>query len=178
MLKKTSLRSLILAVSLMLLSTVAQAQVNRIVELKGEVQIKRDGATNYQRAFQGMTLILGDLLLLDEGAVVTVRCSDRTLGTAQPGVLSGLKTICPSAKSTDPRGQDNIFLDLLRGDFTYQTLLLTENPLLSWPPVSEATYYRVKVMAGNQVIWEKTVDGNSVEYQGETLRPKFFYELV
>ncbi len=178
MLPKLLIRSLILALSLTLLPTVAQAGKNRIVDLKGEAQIKLAGATNYQPAFKGMTLILGDILLPNEGTEVIVNCSDGKPRKAQAGVPSGLKAICPSAKSTDPRGEDNIFLDLLRGEFTYQTLLLAENPLLSWSPVSGVNRYRVKVKAGEEVIWEKMVEGTSVQYQGEPLRPKFFYNLV
>ncbi len=170
--------SVILAVALTLLPNVAQAGKNRIVELKGDAQIRLAGATKYQPASTGMTLILGDTLIPDDGAEVIVNCSDGKLGKAQAGVPSGLKAICPSAKSTDPRGEDNIFLDLLRGEFTYQTLLLSEKPLLSWSPVSGVNQYRVKVKAGNRVIWEEIVEGTSVRYEGQPLRPKFFYELV
>jgi DNA-binding ferritin-like protein len=176
--QKLLIRFLILAVSLTLVPTVAQAGVNRIVELKGEANIQRMGTTNYQRAFPGMTLTLGDTLFPNEGAVVTVHCSDGKIRNAQPGVESRLKAICPSAKSTDPRGQAPIFIDLLEGDFRAATLVVTENPLLSWSPVAGATRYRVKLMAGNEVIWQEAVEATIVRYQGEPLRPKFPYELV
>ncbi len=178
MLSKLLIRSLILAVSLTLLPTVAQAGRNRIVELKGEAQIRPAGATNYQPVFTGRILTLGDILWPNEGTVAIVNCSDGKQRKADAGVPSGLKAICPGAKSTDPRAEDNIFLALLRGEFTYQTLLLAENPLLSWPSVSGVNRYRFKVKAGESVIWEKMVEGTSVKYQGEPLRPKFFYELV
>ena len=178
MLPQTLIRSLILAIGLTLLSTVAQAGKNRIVELKGEAEIQLAGTTNFQPAFTGMTMVLGDVLLPSEGTEAILNCSDGKLGKAQGGVRSGLKAICPSAKSTDPRAGDNIFLDLLRGEFTYQTLLLSENPLLTWPSVAGVDRYRVKVKAGEQVIWEEIVKGTSVEYQGEPLVPKFFYDLV
>ncbi len=171
-------RSVILAVGLTLIPNVAQAGKNRIVELKGDAQIRLAGATNEQTASTGMTLILGDVLLPDDGAEVIVNCSDGTLGKAEAGVPSGLKAICPSAKSTDPRGEDNIFLDLLEGEFAYQTLLLSENPLLSCSPVLGVNQYRVKVKAGDIVIWEQIVEGTSIQYQGNPLRPKFFYDLV
>jgi hypothetical protein len=100
MLPKLLIRSLILAVSLTLLPTVAQAGKNRIVELKGEAKIKLAGAINYQPVFKGMTLVLGDILLPNEGAEVIVNCSDGKRKQAQAGVPSGLKAICPSAKST------------------------------------------------------------------------------
>lgn len=175
---KLLIRSLILTVSLTLVPKIAQAGVNRIVELKGEAKIQRGGTNTYQPAFKGTTITLGDILLPNKGAIVTVNCSDGKLRKAQPGVESGLKAICPSAKSTDPRGQAPIFIDLLEGDFIAQTLLLTDNPLLTWPPVSGATRYRVKVMAGNEVIWQETVEGTNVRYQGEPLRSKFPYQLV
>ncbi|ELS05144.1 hypothetical protein Xen7305DRAFT_00048850 [Xenococcus sp. PCC 7305] len=178
MLLKLLIRSLILAIGLTLLPTVAQAGKNRIVELKGEAQIQLAGTTKFQPASIGMTMVLGDILLPNEGTVAIVNCSDGKLGRAQAGVRSGLKAICPSAKSTDPRAGDNIFLDLLRGEFTYQTLLLSENPLLTWPSVSGVESYLVKVKAGEQVIWEEIEEGTSVEYKGEPLVPKFFYDLV
>lgn len=177
MLSKLVIRSLILAVSLTLLPTVAQAGSNRIVELKGEAQIRLAGTTNDRPVFTGRILTLGDILSPSEGTVAIVDCSDGKPRKAQAGDPSGLKTICPSAKSTDPRGEDNIFPDLLQGEFTYQTLLLTENPLLSWPPVSRVNRYLFKVKAGEEVIWEKMVEGTSVQYQGEPLVPKFFYKL-
>lgn len=177
MLSKLVIRSLILAVSLTLLPTVAQAGRNRIVELKGEAQIRLAGTTNDRPVFTGRILTLGDILSPSEGTVAIVDCSDGKPRKAQAGDPSGLKAICPSAKSTDPRGEDNIFPDLLRGEFTYQTLLLAENPLLSWPSVSGVNRYRVKVKAGEEVIWEKIVEGTSVQYQGEPLVPKFFYKL-
>ena len=175
---KTLIRSLILAIGLTLLPTVAQAEKNRIVELKGEAQIQLAGTTKFQPAFTGMTMVLGDILLPSEGTVAIVNCSDGKLGRAQAGVRSGLKAICPSAKSTDPRAGDNIFLDLLRGEFVYQTLLLSENSLLTWPSVAGSDRYWVKVKAGEQVIWEDMVEGTSFEYKREPLVPKFFYDLV
>ena len=179
MVPKLLIRSFILAVSLTLLPTVAQAGKNRIVELKGEAQIQLAGTAKFQSAFTGMTMVLGDILLPSEGTEAIVNCSDGKLGKAQAGIPSGLKAICPSAKSTDPRAGDNIFLDLLRREFTHQTLLLAENPLLTWPSVS-GNRYRVKVKAGEQVIWEEIVEGTSVQYQqyqGELLVPKFFYDV-
>ncbi len=165
--------------SLVLLPKFAQANpVNRIVELTGEAQIQRVGSTNYQRAFTGMTLNLGDILLPDEGAVVKVRCSDRRLRSAQAGVMSGLKTICPGSRNTDARVATPIFIDLLEEDFVYQTLVLTDKPLLSWSSVSGATGYQVQIKAGEQIIWSQTVEDTSVFYSGEPLRPKFFYQLV
>ncbi|MGK7898719.1 MAG: tetratricopeptide repeat protein [Xenococcus sp. (in: cyanobacteria)] len=178
MLPKLLIRSLILAIGLTFLPTVAQAGKNRIVELKGEAQIQLAGTTKFQPVHTGMTMVLGDILLPSEETVVIVNCSDGKLGKAQAGVRSGLKAICPSAKSTDPRDGDNIFLDLLREEFTYQTLLLSENPLLTWPSISGVDSYRVKVQAGEQVIWEEIVEGTSVEYKGEPLVHGFFYDLV
>lgn len=178
MLLKPLIRSLILAIGLTLLPNVAQAGKNRIVELKGEAQIQLAGTTNFQPASIGMTMVLGDILLPNEGTVAIVNCSDGKLGRAQAGVRSGLKAICPSAKSTDPRTGDNIFLDLLRGEFSYQTLLLSENPLLVWPSVSGVDRYRVQIKAGEQVIWEEIVKGTSFEYKCEPMVHKFFYDLV
>lgn len=165
--------------SLALLPKFAQAiPVNRIVELTGEAEIQRVGATTYQQAFTGMTISLGDILLPAEGALVRVRCSDRKLAQAQAGVMSGLLTICPGSRNTDARAATPIFLDLLKKDFVYQTLVIADRPLLSWQPVSGATSYSVQIKAGEQIIWSQTVKDTNAIYSGEPLRPKFFYKLV
>ena len=169
----------ILTCSLALSPKPAQANsVNRIVELTGEAQIQRVGTNTYQRAFPGMTLTVGDILLPDRGAVVRVRCGDRRLRSAQAGVMSGLKTICPGSRNTDARVATPIFIDLLEEDFVYQTLVLTDKPLLSWSSVPGATSYRVQLKAGERIIWSETVEDTNVLYSGEPLRPKFVYELV
>lgn len=179
MVKIKSLCLWIFTCSFVLLPNLARANsVNRIVELTGKAQIQRLGATNLQPAFLGMTLNLGDLLVPNEGAVVRVRCSDRHLRSAQAGVMSGLKTICPGSKNTDARAATPIFLDLLEQDFIYQTLVIGDRPLLSWQAISGATSYRVQIKAGEQIIWSQTVKDTNVIYSGESLRPKFFYQLV
>lgn len=175
---KFSILSLIFTAYLISIPTVAQAGNNSIVELQGEAQIKRKGASDWKPAFVGTIINLGDILLPSEGAEVRVICGNDELEQALAGIPSGLKTICPSAKSTVPRRDDNIFIDLLRKEFAYQTLLLTENPLLSWSPVTGVNQYRVKVKAGDTVIWEETVEGTRTEYQGEPLRSKLPYDLV
>ncbi len=172
------IRCLILSLCLTLVPKIALAGgKNRIIELKGDAQVKWKGTTNYHPAFTGMTLIVDDILLPKEGTEVMVNCSDGKVKKAQAGVPSGLKAICPSAKDTDPRSGGNIFIDLLQGEFTYKTLLLAENPVLTWQAVSGVNRYQVTVKAGDEEIWSKMVEDTSVEYQGDSLRPKFFYDL-
>ena len=91
MLPKLLIHSLILAVSLTLLPAIAQAEKNRIVELKGEAQIKLAGATNYRPVFTGRILTLGDILWPNKGTLAIVNCSDGKPRKAQAGVPSGLK---------------------------------------------------------------------------------------
>jgi hypothetical protein len=179
MLKKYLVFALALATELTFFSQLllAQTNFNRIVELKGSAKLKRNGSNVYQSAFLGMKLVLGDTLLPDPGTTVKVSCGDGTLRPVQTGVESGLKTICPEAKSTDPRTGEAIFLDLLRGEYTYWTLLLTDKPPLTWPSVAGATHYHVKVKAGDKIIWETTVAGTNTDYQGPALRAKFNYVI-
>ena len=160
-----------------LVPTVANASVNRIVELQGEVMIKKKNGSQ-KPASIGKLLELGDLLLPKQGAVVKVRCADGKLKRARSGVESGLNTICPGVRySTDSRGED-IFLLLVSSGFVYETLFLEDKPLLRWPSVPEATGYRVQVMAADEEIWLEEIRCIQIPYGGTALQPQVDYQLV
>ncbi len=161
-----------------LVPTVANASFNRIVEIRGEVMLKKKNGSRYSPASVGNLLKLGDLLLPKQGSVVKVRCADGKLKRARSGVESGLKTICPGVRySTDSRGAD-IFLLLLTSGFVYETQFLEDKPLLRWPSVPEASRYRVRVMAADEEIWLEEIRGIQIPYGGTALQPEVDYQLV
>ncbi|MGK7875303.1 MAG: hypothetical protein AB4426_18990 [Xenococcaceae cyanobacterium] len=169
---------LALTLAAIVVPTVAHASVNRIVELQGEVSIKKKNGAQYRPASVGTTLEFGDLLWPQSGAVVMIRCADGKLKRALSGVESGLKAICPGSRySRDPR-EENIFLLLLTSQFIYETQFLEDKPLLRWQPIQAATRYRVRVMAADEVVWEEEVSGTEVRYGGSMLQPGVDYQLV
>ena len=170
--QKSLLYWLILGISVTLIAPGAYAGKNRIVELNGTAEIKLKGEPDYEPVFQGVSLIKGDILFPAAATVVKIRCSDGKLKQAQAGVPSPLGDICPGAKSTDPRAGSSIFTQLLDGDFTPQTLLLTNPPLLSWPSIAGASHYQVKMMANHEIIWQKTITATRIRYEGEPLQPE------
>ncbi|MEL6438116.1 MAG: tetratricopeptide repeat protein [Cyanobacteria bacterium J06621_8] len=158
-----------------------KAEPNRIEVLQGEAQIKRKGEEAYLPVFQWQEINPGDELLPSEGAVVKVRCGDRErkLKRVSVGVPSGLGTICPkSDRNRDARGKERIFLDLLRGEFSYETALVEEELLLRWSAVSGAESYRVWLARGNEVVWQQVVQDTQILYQGAALEPGIRYRLV
>lgn len=167
---------LALTLSAIAMPTIANAAINRIVELQGEAKIKRKDSPEHRSAFQGYILKPGDVLQPESGAALVVSCADRELRQVQAGVPSGLETICPSTRSLDAK-PDDIFLDLLNDEFEYETLLL-EQPLLQWPSISGATRYRAALVAADEVTWEQEVSDRSVRYAGPALQPGVEYRFV
>ena len=175
--RKQLIYSFIFALILVFIPDLVKALPNRIVELEGKAEIKRKGQTDYQPVFKWDIVNLGDIIRPEAGTKLIIRCSDRKLRKADSGLPSGLLAICPTAKNTDARAGENIFLDLLRGEYTYQTLLLVDRPFLTWAEIPGADSYEVKIKAGEEIVWEKTLQGTSVQYDREPLFPKFFYDL-
>jgi len=159
----------------------ARAESSRIEVLEGEAQIKREGEVDYTPVFQWQEITLGDELLPGEGSIVEVRCGDRQrkLKSVSAGVASGLGTICPDiVRNRDARGKERIFLDLLRGEFVYETALLDEQLILHWSEVSGATSYRLWLAKSNEVLWQQEVNDTQIFYDGSPLEVGVRYRLV
>ncbi len=175
------LLTLLLGLAFVGIPRAVRAEPNRIEVLQGEAQIKREGQNNYVPALQWNEINLGDLLWPAEGAVVKVRCGDRQrqLKSVSAGIPSGLRTICPSNVSNIyARGKERIFLDLLRGEFAYETALLEEKLVLRWPAVEGAGRYRLWLAQGNEVLWQQVVSETQIPYAGPALQAGTRYRLV
>jgi len=155
---------------------------NQIIELQGSVAIKRKGASQYQSASVGAAINLGDLIRPAQGARVKVRCYNNTVWSVPAEVESGLGAGCPdsvAARSLDARGGDD-FLEFLAQRYVYATQVSEANPLLRWQVMPNTVQYQIQVMAGDQQLWETTVEGNNtvIRYAGEPLKSDVDYQLV
>lgn len=171
----------VLGIAVSVIPRRVRAEPNRIEVLEGEAQIKRMGEEDYHPVFQWQEIRPGDELLPAEGSVVKVRCGDRQrrLKSVSAGVASGLGTICPNTvRNTDARGKERIFLDLLRGEYVYETALLEEKLILRWSAVEGATSYQVWLAKGNEVLWQQVVNDTQIPYSGLPLQPGMRYRLV
>ncbi len=152
------------------------AEAAKILELTGDVQIKRKDNQDFLPADTGMIINFGDQIKLSETATGKVRCLDKKIKTLLPGDISGLNSICPGERNTDPR-VGSIFAELLDGSYQYQTEIMSDKPLFTWPLVKDTNSYQVKITVGEQVIWEKLVNETQIIYDGSVLRPKVPYLL-
>ncbi|WP_157951216.1 tetratricopeptide repeat protein [Cyanothece sp. BG0011] len=168
--------NLLIISSIISISNVAQAA--RILELTGEVTIKRKNTQNFLPADKGMIIKYGDLIKLSETAEVKVICADadKTIKSLSPGDIAGLANFCPGNRNTNPR-IGSIFPELLDGSYQYQTEIISDKPILIWPSIKDADSYQVKITVGEEVIWEKLVNDTNIIYDGSAFLPKVPYVL-
>ncbi len=166
--------NLLITFSILSVSNIAQAA--RILELTGDVTIKRKDTQNFLPAAKGMIINYGDRIKVAETAKVKVRCANKKIESPLPGKMYGLANFCPGDRNNDPR-IGSIFPELLNGSYQYQTEMIREQPLLIWPSRKDANSYQVKISVGEQIIWEKLVDDTHIIYDGSPFRPKVPYVL-
>ena len=102
--------------------------------------------------------------------------------------LFGLADVCPDSvsrrHSLGGRGEDD-FQAFLEGEFEYASQVLTGNPNLRWNPVAGVMTYHVQMRECGQavfncsttVLWEETVEGTAVGYDGKVLEPGRNYQF-
>ena len=162
------------------------------VREKDENDEKHDGRSSMQRggnsldATVGTEVLTGDLVFPVRGATVKVRCQDGSFGERTR--VFGLADVCPNSRgrrfSQSGRGEDD-FLAFLEDNFEYASQVSVGNPILRWPLVEEATAYSLRVWdcgqavfnCTDEAIWEETVEGLEVPYNGPTLEPGRNYLL-
>lgn len=156
------------------------AIADTIIEVQGGTASIENAA--YQRlrmAHPGTTLRVGDLIRPSSNTVVVIRCYSGSVRRVRS--LVGLGDVCPDSVgrrfSQTGRGEDD-FLLFLNGLFTYATQTREAQPLLQWNPVAGATTYQVQMLQGESVIWEDTVEGTNLAYEGPELEPGGRYTLV
>lgn len=177
-------RLILISTMVWIMGAIAPAlAASQIIEIQGSVAIKRKSASQYQLVSVGAAINLGDLIRPEHGARVKVRCHDNTVWSVPAELESGLGAGCPdsvAARSLDARGGDD-FLDFLAQRYIYATQISEANPLLRWQVIPNTAQYRVQVMAGEQQLWETTVERNSnpvIRYAGEPLKFNLDYQLV
>ncbi len=156
-------------------STNTCKRVGRIASIQGEVQLKRQGWSDYHSTAVGAVLCLGDLLRPAKGARVIVQCTDpnQNSWTVPDGMPSGVANGCPEPNEPLLRitGPLTPTRDPLARSIPYiispnSTLLLDDKPKLRWQAVPGATSYIVRV-SGPGVNWETEVSTTEVVYPGE-----------
>ena len=157
--------------------TIVQAQTSRIIEINGEATLQKKDESQERLAVVGTELELGDLLTPKAGTVVWVRCADGRLKTADPGVPSGLKAICPNTTPSTRARAEDIFLDLLFGRFAFATQVLDAQPLLRWEAIPGVTEYQIQILQDENIIWQTSINGTEVRYQGTALAAGIDYQL-
>lgn len=170
-----------IALALALIGTVASQQANaadQIIEVRnGSVTIQRDNKS--QAAGVGTTLRARDEIRPTSGAVITVLCNNNS--TRQVRRASGLGSICPDSVGprypTDGRGGCS-FLAFLNHRCIYATQLRVADPTLRWPSITGASQYQVQLSQANQILWQQTVTGTQIHYEGPPLQPGATYQLL
>jgi hypothetical protein len=141
--------------------------VNLIVQIDGQVKVKRPGWTVYAPVVFGTGLHAGDLVNLGEASRAKVVCSDLTLHD----VPTGIGGVPCEASRVVLRREDGSLINATRGwpsDGSFpvvlsprKTKLISDHPTLRWSPVKGAKYYTVMVR-GEKLYWT-TVVGSATE---------------
>ena len=166
---------------------VSQGLVGWIIEVKGEVLLKRKHWSDYRLTRVGAELYPGDLLQPTSGARVLVQCANgKTIWSVPEGVISGATNGCPpqaipiSRRSGDiipPRNSINPLIPYIISP--RRTLLLNPLPTLHWNAVPGALSYSVSLIDEEDVLWETQARETEVVYSGEpSLKSGIDYLLI
>ena len=154
---------------------VSHGLVGWIIEVKGEVLLKRKHWSDYRLTRVGAELYPGDLLQPASGARVLVQCANgKTIWSVPEGVISGATNGCPpqaipiSRRKGDiipPRNSINPLIPYIISP--RRTLVLNPLPTLRWNAVPGAKSYSVSLIDEDDVLWETIVRETEVVYSGE-----------
>ncbi|MEG5138870.1 MULTISPECIES: tetratricopeptide repeat protein [unclassified Microcoleus] len=150
-----------------------QESLNLIGEVKGTVEIKRDGRGKYQGAYGGELLNPSDKLRLQQGASVNVVCDNLSIWNPQSrgeflvsqGCSSATRAVLrrPNSNRSETRNANDPTIPYLISP--RNTAILTRQPTLTWNKVAGATSYQVQV-SGPGVNWTTQVSQPQVVYSG------------
>jgi hypothetical protein len=154
--------------------------VNFIIQLSGDVKLKKDGRSAYQKASIYAPLSRKDSLQLGANASVTVLCSNTKHWKVPPGKVSRIFEGCPMGDPIIMRPDSN--RSPTRGGGSDPTIpyiisprntaILNPLPLLRWHPVAGAKLYTVKVeVPGEEIPWTVQTKQSEVIYSGVPLKP-------
>lgn len=141
-------------------TSAASARLARIQTISGgQVQLKRNGWTNFRRALPGTALYGDDLLRIRPGTVVVLACPDRRVTNNLPAGDSSVSRACPDA----PRRVKPTFgvsETWTAGDAALPYVIapwsgqvLTPRPLLRWNAVTGAHLYTITLKKRDGEAW-------------------------
>lgn len=155
--------------------------INLIVNFTGDVKVKKDGWSQWQKADFGNTLSPNDQLEVGTNSSVTIYCSDLSESTVeQPGTYwlydgcsPGEATLKLPNSNNETRRPGGIREQALK-NIPYiisprNTSILNNQPTIRWNAVPGATSYQVTVED-----WEAEARNTEIPYTGE-LEAEFFY---
>jgi len=146
------------------------ADTNVLLELRGDVRLRRPTWNDYYPVSLGAILHRGDMLQLAGDAVATVLCDDLALWTVPGGGPQGVNNGCPAPEAPDivRQGFELAPVRSPSSDIPYvlsprRTNILTDKPLLRWQAVGGTIDYTIKIDFSGR---EWTVRGNEFQYLG------------
>lgn len=156
-------------------TSVSSGLVGWIIEVDGEVLLKRKGWSNYQPTTVGAELYPGDLLQPATRARVLVQCANgKTIWHVPDGMVSGATNGCPPQTVFVPRARGDLIPP--RGGINplipyiispRRTLVLNPLPTLKWNVVPGASRYTLSLLADEDVIWQTQLRETLAVYPGE-----------
>lgn len=138
----------------------ASAQLARLDSISGsQVQLKRSGSTNFQRALPGAELYGDDLLRVRPGTVVKLICPDRRVTDNVPAGDSSVSRACPDTPRR-VRPTFGVSETWSAGDAALPYMItpwsgqvLTPRPLLRWNAVAGAQLYTITLKKRDGEDW-------------------------
>jgi Tetratricopeptide repeat len=156
--------------------------VNFIVQLSGDVRLKRSGWSGYQKVSAYASLGGEDRLQLGAKASATVLCSNFKRWEVPSGKVSRIAEGCPPGVATLVSANRILTPTRSSNDIPYvlsprHTAILTPLPLLQWHPVPGVKRYIVEVR-GMGIRWEVQTVRAELVYAGSPLKPGSYKVLV
>ncbi len=181
--KKIKLLFILTVFSLVLLGLNQSVNANVIVNLSGDIKLKRKvekGKTEFEPANFLDTINYEDKLQVGANSWVVIRCSNTDKPRIeQPGTYLVSK-YCPEGEKTEPLDNNGTFRppteDLTQTPYLISprnSSIFPEQITIKWNPISEATNYRIEVGE-----WETETTNTEVVYTGEPLTPGFYVVSV
>ncbi|MGK7895357.1 MAG: tetratricopeptide repeat protein [Xenococcus sp. (in: cyanobacteria)] len=156
------------------------ANANEIIQLTGDVKLKRTGETKFQTANFLDSLNYEDEFQVGANSWLVIRCRNTDKPKIeQPGKYK-VSNYCPQGEATEILDNNNTFRppteDLSQTPYIISprnSSVFPESITIKWNRVSEATNYTVKI--GN---WHIETTDTKVIYTGNFLNPGFYFISV
>jgi hypothetical protein len=142
------------------LTSAASAQLARLHSISGsQVQLKRNGWTDFRRALPGTALYGDDLLRVRPGTVVVLVCPDRRVTNNVPAGDSSVSRACPDTPRrvrptfgvSETWSASDAALPYVISPWSGQ--VLTPRPLLRWNAVAGAQLYTATLKKRDGEAW-------------------------